>query len=179
MKGLVIAMKIAGLVQDSIVDGPGFRFVVFAQGCKLCCEGCHNPATWDINGGVSMTAGEIITEMLSNPLTDGLTLSGGEPALQAEECAQIASAARENGLNVWVYSGLTFEEFLEKAKTEPELGKLLELTDVLIDGPFILAQRTLSLIWRGSKNQRLVDVQKSLASGETVLLKSVTVQTKA
>ena len=163
-------MKIAGLVQDSIVDGPGFRFVVFAQGCELCCEGCHNPATWDIDGGASMTTDEIIAEMLSNPLTDGLTLSGGEPFLQAADCVKIASAARENRLNVWLYSGSTYEELVAKSGIKPVIGELLQLTDVLIDGPFMLAGRTLSLKWRGSRNQRVVDVQKSLERGEAVIM---------
>ena len=163
-------MKIAGLVQDSIVDGPGFRFVVFTQGCEQCCEGCHNPATWDKNGGESKTTDEIISEMLSNPLTDGLTLTGGEPFLQAESCVKLASAARENRLNVWAYSGFTFEELISQSGLEPAIAKLLQLTDVLIDGPFILAKRSLSLKWRGSRNQRIIDVPKSLIRGEAVLL---------
>ena len=161
-------MRVAGLVQDSIVDGPGFRFAVFTQGCVQRCEGCHNPATWDADGGVEMTVDEIIAEMLKNPLTDGLTLSGGEPLQQAGECALLAAAARENGLNVWVFTGLTFEELQNKAITEPEVGKLLELTDVLVDGAFVLAERTLSLRWRGSRNQRIIDVPASMASGKTV-----------
>ena len=161
-------MRVAGLVQDSIVDGPGFRFVVFTQGCELRCEGCHNPATWDINGGDEISVDEIVAEMRKNPLTDGLTLSGGEPLLQAGECALLAAAARESGLNVWVFTGFTFEELVNKADGKPEIKNLLELTDVLVDGAFVLSERTLSLRWRGSKNQRVVDVQKSLAAGEAV-----------
>ena len=161
-------MRVAGLVQDSIVDGPGFRFVVFAQGCEMRCEGCHNPATWDMGGGTEMTVGEIIDEMLRNPLTDGLTLSGGEPLQQAGECALLAAAARENGLNVWIFTGFTFERLMERAAAEPEVKRLLELTDVLVDGAFVNAERTLSLRWRGSRNQRVVDAQKSLAAGEVV-----------
>ena len=165
-----MGMRVAGLIQDSIVDWPGFRFVVFTQGCRLHCEGCHNPATWDIDGGTEMTVDEIVEQMLSNPLTDGLTLSGGEPFMQAGECARLAVAAREKGLNVWVYTGHTFEELTSLAVTEPEYKELLELTDVLVDGLFLIAERTLSLKWRGSKNQRLVDVQKSLATGGVVEL---------
>ena len=163
-------MRIAGLIQDSIVDGPGFRFVVFVQGCERRCEGCHNPATWDYGGGGEMTGDEIVAEMLSNPLTDGLTLSGGEPFMQAEECVLIAKAAREKGLNVWVYSGYTYEELTFRANTEPMYGDLLELADVLVDGEFILAERTLSLKWRGSRNQRVIDIPKSLESGGAVEL---------
>ena len=163
-------MRVAGLVQDSIVDGPGFRFVVFAQGCQQCCEGCHNPATWDIGGGTEKTVDEIIAEMLKNPLTDGLTLSGGEPLLQVGECLPLAAAARENGLNVWVFTGFTFEKLMARAEEEPEVKSFLELTDVLVDGAFVQAERTLSLRWRGSRNQRVIDVPKSLAAGEAVEL---------
>ena len=161
-------MRIAGTVQDSIVDGPGFRYVVFTQGCSLSCEGCHNPATWDIGGGEEASVDYLVTEMLSNPLTDGLTLSGGEPFLQAAECEKLAAAARVEGLNVWAYTGFVFGELIEKAKSEPEISALLKLTDVLVDGPFILAERTLSLKWRGSRNQRVLDVPKSLEAGTAV-----------
>ena len=163
-------MKIAGLVQDSIVDGPGFRFVVFTQGCELRCEGCHNPATLDIDGGTEVSVDEIVAEMRKNPLTDGLTLSGGEPFLQMGECAKLAAAARESGLNVWVFTGFTFEELIAKASHETEVLSLLGLTDVLVDGAFILAERTLSLRWRGSRNQRIIDVPKSLKAGKAVML---------
>jgi len=159
-------MRIAGLVQDSIVDGPGFRYAVFTQGCTLCCDGCHNPDTWDINGGYEMSVDDIIKEMLSNPLTDGLSLSGGEPFEQAADCASLAAAARDNGLNVWVFTGRTYEELQEESKTVSEVFDLLNLTDVLVDGRFILSERTLSVKWCGSKNQRVLDVQNSIKSGK-------------
>jgi len=161
-------MRVAGTVQDSIVDGPGFRFVVFTQGCESHCEGCHNPGTWAPDGGEEIPTDSLVTQMLSNPMTDGLTLSGGEPFLQAQECAELAAAARENGLNVWLYSGYSFEQLLEKGRTEPAVRELLNLAAVLIDGPFILEQRTLSLKWRGSKNQRVIDVPASLKAGKTL-----------
>ena len=148
-------MRIADFVHDSIVDGPGFRFTLFTQGCPHHCEGCHNPQTHDPDGGKEVSVDEIIRIMLSNPLTDGLTLSGGDPFFQPEDCAAVARAAKAHGLNVWTYSGWTFEQ--------------LELTDVLVDGPFVLSQRSLSLKWRGSRNQRLIDVPKSLQLGEPVL----------
>lgn len=162
-------MRIAGMIQDSIVDGPGFRFTLFTQGCPHNCEGCHNPETHDFNGGSEMSPDEIIKKLLSNPLTDGITFSGGEPFEQAEGCAVIARAARENGLNVWAYSGYTFEELLDKAERQPEVMDLLKLTDVLVDGRFVLAQRSLSLKWRGSANQRILDVPKSLEAGQAVM----------
>ena len=162
-------MRIAGLVQDSIVDGPGLRFVVFTQGCQFRCEGCHNPDTWDSNGGTEVSCDEIIKEMLSNPLTDGLTLSGGEPFEQAADCVNLAAVARENGLNVWIYTGKTFEEIQEDVKNDYSVRQLIELADVLVDGRFILEERTLLHKWCGSKNQRILDVKKSLIAGKGVL----------
>ncbi len=161
-------MRIAGLVQDSIVDGPGFRFTVFTQGCTHNCEGCHNPETHPLDGGKEMSVEEVIKKMLSNPLTDGVTLSGGDPFCQPGNCAEIAKAAHENGLNVWTYTGYTFEYLLEKAKENTEFRALLSESDVLIDGPFILAERSLNLKWRGSKNQRVLDVKKSLEAQKAV-----------
>jgi len=160
-------MNIYGLVQDSIVDGPGFRFVCFVQGCPHHCHGCHNPDSHDFDAGTEMTTDEVIKKMRSNPLTDGLTLSGGEPFAQAEDCLAIARAAHEHGLNVWGYSGWTYDHLLTEG-SDAQKALLREL-DVLVDGPFILAERSLSLNWRGSRNQRVIDVQASLAAGEVIL----------
>lgn len=160
-------MRIAGTVQDSIVDGPGFRFTVFTQGCSHHCPGCHNPQTHDPSGGTEHTVEELLERMRSNPLTDGLTLSGGEPFEQPEDCLLLAQGAHESGLNVWSYTGYLFE-FLRDQGTEAQKALLREL-DVLVDGPFLLEQRTLSLPWRGSRNQRVIDVPKSLENGDVVL----------
>jgi len=162
-------MKIAGLVNDSIVDGPGLRFVVFTQGCKIRCKGCHNKNTWDPDGGAEVPVSYIIDEMLSNPLTDGLTISGGEPFEQAADCTGLAAAAREKGLSVWIFTGKTYEELLSEAKENIDIKRLLNLTDVLIDGRYVASERTLALKWRGSKNQRVLDIQKSLITGNGVL----------
>lgn len=159
-------MRIAGLVQDSIVDGVGIRFTVFVQGCGHRCPGCHNPQTHDPMGGQEMRVEEIVAEMRSNPLTDGLTLSGGEPFDQPEGCLALAEAARAGGLNVWAYSGYRYEQLLADEKK----AALLRAVDVLIDGPFLLAERSLALPWRGSRNQRVIDVQRSIAADEVVLL---------
>ena len=160
-------MKIANYIQDSIVDGPGLRFTLFTQGCPHRCAGCHNPATHDPSGGREESAEEIIREMLKNPLTDGLTLSGGEPFEQAAQCAAVARAARDAGLNVWCYTGYTFEELLESG--DAAKSELLGLVDVLVDGRFLAGERSLALKWRGSRNQRVISVQKSLATGTAVL----------
>lgn len=161
-------MRIYGLVQDSIVDGPGFRFACFVQGCPHRCPGCHNPDSHNSSGGKEMDVEQVIQTMRSNPLTDGLTLSGGEPMEQAKECLRLAQAAHGAGLNVWCYTGYTYE-FLRKAGT-PEQNALLEAIDVLVDGPFLLEERTLSLPWRGSRNQRLIHVPASLAAGAVITL---------
>lgn len=151
-------MRIYGLVQDSIVDGPGLRFVCFVQGCPHHCPGCHNPDSHNFNSGTVMTTDEVIKEMVCNPLTDGLTLSGGEPFEQAEDCMVIARAAHDHGLNVWCYTGYTLEHLMEHG-TGDQIALLAEI-DVLVDGPFLLAERTLNLPWRGSRNQRIINLRE-------------------
>lgn len=151
-------MRIYGLVQDSIVDGPGLRFVCFVQGCPHHCPGCHNPDSHDPNGGTEMTTDEVIEQMLANPLTDGLTLSGGEPFDQAEDCLAIARAAHAHGLNVMAYTGWTYEHLLQDGSEAQKA--LLSEVDILVDGPFLIAERTLNLPWRGSRNQRVIDMRR-------------------
>lgn len=160
-------MRIANYVQDSIVDGPGLRFTLFTQGCPHRCPGCHNPQTHDFAGGKEISPEELAAIILANPLTDGVTLSGGEPFAQPEECAALVRLVREKGLNVWAYSGWTFEELLRGTPAQKEL---LGLCDVLVDGPFLLAERSLNLKWRGSTNQRVLDLPKSLAAGKAIPL---------
>lgn len=161
-------MRIYGLVQDSIVDGPGFRFSCFVQGCPHRCPGCHNPDSHDPGGGREMAVEEVAAQLLGNPMTDGLTLSGGEPFAQAEDCLALARAAHAHGLNVWSYSGWTFEHLRDRG-SEAQRALLAEL-DVLVDGPFLLEERTLALPWRGSRNQRVVNVRASLEAGEAVIV---------
>ncbi|MBQ2700692.1 MAG: anaerobic ribonucleoside-triphosphate reductase activating protein [Clostridia bacterium] len=156
-------IRIFGTVNDSIVDGQGMRYAVFTQGCPHKCPGCHNPESHGFEGGKVVDTQEIIEQMKKNPLLDGVTLSGGEPFCQPEACLAIAQAAHQIGLNVWAYSGYTYEQLLEKT---PEL---LQEVDVLVDGPFILAQRSLELKFKGSRNQRLIDVKRSLQNEAVVL----------
>ena len=155
-------IRISGIVNDSVVDGPGFRLAVFTQGCPHGCPGCHNPQTHDFEGGREIDTQEIIEKLRGNPLLDGITLSGGEPFCQGAACAELASAAHALGLNVWTYSGYTYEQLLAG---DAEQRALLAETDVLVDGPFVLPQRTLELRFRGSANQRLIDVKASAAAG--------------
>ena len=163
-------MRIAGIMDDSIVDGPGLRLTVFTQGCTHNCPGCHNPESHDRNGGKERSVAEIIEMIDDNPLLDGVTLSGGDPFCQPGDSALIAAAAKERGLNVWTYSGWTFEQLIKMAETDQAVLDLLKNTDVLVDGPFILAQRSLEVKWRGSRNQRLIDVARSLSAGAAVEL---------
>ena len=156
-------MRIYGLVQDSIVDGPGLRFVCFVQGCPHHCPGCHNPDSHDPYGGTEMTTDEVIAQMLSNPLTDGLTLSGGEPFAQSADCLTIARAAHEHGLNVLAYTGWTYEHLLRDGNEAQKA--LLNEVDVLVDGPFLLSERSLDLPWRGSKNQRVITLNEVQCNG--------------
>ena len=157
-------IKLSGIVPESIVDGPGFRMAIFTQGCPHGCPGCHNPQTHDPEGGEWADTQSIIDEALDNELLDGITLSGGEPFAQPEACVEIAKACKAAGLSVWSYSGYTYEVLLGK----PEWRALLETVDVLVDGPFILEQKSLDVKWRGSRNQRLIDVPKSLAAGKII-----------
>lgn len=159
-------MRIANLISDSIVDGVGLRLTVFTQGCPHRCEGCHNPQTHDFAGGREVSVAEILQKVRENPLLDGITLSGGEPFCQADACAELARAVKALGLNVWTYTGYTYEQLIAEAR--PEQLALLDATDVLIDGPFILSQRTLELPWRGSRNQRLIDLCQTKAQGHIV-----------
>lgn len=157
-------MRIADIIQESYVDGPGIRFTVFTQGCSHKCPGCHNPQTHDFSGGREFTVDALLDMIQKDPLLDGLTLTGGEPFAQAEQCALLAEKVRALGLDVWTYTGYTFEQLLD----DQSALNLLKNTDVLIDGPFILEKRSLSFLWRGSLNQRLVDVKQSLQAGRVV-----------
>ena len=160
-------IRIAGTVNDSYVDGPGCRYSVFTQGCPHHCPGCHNPQSHDFSGGRIVDTEEIIRQLRENPMLDGITLTGGEPFCQPEACLVLVEAARALQLNVWSYSGWTFEELLYGGN--PARAALLRSLDVLVDGKFIMEERSLSLQWRGSHNQRLIDVQKSLAENRVVL----------
>ena len=160
-------IRIAGVIRESIVDGKGLRFTLFTQGCPHRCKGCHNPETHDINGGYDISAEKIIAEFNKNPLLAGITFSGGEPMLQAKELIPVAKAVTEKGKNCWIYSGWTFEELL--SKNDESINKLLSLCEVLVDGKFIEEEKDLNLLFRGSKNQRLIDLTKSLKENYAIL----------
>ncbi len=160
-------IRLSDTVNDSIVDGPGLRFTVFVQGCPHDCPGCHNPQTHDFAGGRDTTTEEILERIKSNPLLDGVTFSGGEPFCQAKALAELGKEIKQLGLNLITYTGYTFE-YLYAHREENGIGELLSVTDWLIDGPFVDALRSLELHFRGSANQRILDIPKSLAEGKAV-----------
>ena len=159
-------IKLAGTVNDSIVDGEGYRFTIFAQGCPHNCIGCQNPQTHDFSGGYAEDTDKLLETILKNPLLSGATFSGGEPFCQPKPLAELARKLHQHNLDVWCYTGYTIEQILNGT---PEQVELLGELDVLVDGPYEEWKRDISLSFRGSRNQRVIDVQKSLKQNKVVL----------
>lgn len=160
-------INVAGFVNDSITDGPGIRFTIFCQGCAHHCAGCHNPETWEFGKGTDKDINDIYNMIKANPLVKGVTFSGGEPFAQSEAFAILAERLKADGYEVACYTGYTYEEILNS--TNESMKRLLKSLDVLVDGKFILDQRDILLKFRGSKNQRIIDVQKSLANSRVII----------
>lgn len=158
----------APLQPDSIVDGEGIRVVLWTQGCSHHCKGCHNPETWDFKGGYLVDLEEIKEELNSIQGQDGITLSGGDPLFQVDACLEIVKYCKKINLNVWCYTGYTFEQLL--ALNNPKIIEFLNYVDVLVDGKFILEQRSLDLKFKGSENQRVIDVPNSLKENKVILV---------
>jgi len=168
-KGDIMEIRIAGLVNDSIVDGDGLRFAIFTQGCPHNCEGCQNPQTHDFNSGEIYEIEEIIERVLENPLLDGVTFTGGEPFCQAKALSKMAKIFLENNLNIITYTGYTYEYLLENSTSENHYADLLGVTDILIDGKFEIEKKDYNLRFRGSSNQRIIDCKNSLKSNSLIL----------
>ena len=160
-------LRINATVDDSIVDGPGIRYSIFVQGCPPHCPGCHNPQTHPFEGGSLVETDKLLADIKLNPLLDGVTFSGGEPFCQAAALAELGREIRKLGLNIMTYSGFTFEQLYER-RDQDGIGDLLAVTDVLVDGRFMEDLRSLELRFRGSSNQRIIDVPASLAAGHAV-----------
>ena len=160
-------IRISGIARDSIVDGEGIRLTVFTQGCPRRCPGCHNPETQPLVGGRTTTVGAVVAELDENPLLTGLTLSGGEPFLQPGALLPLARAAHARGLDVWSYTGFTLEEL--RAQGDTDVDALLEELDVLVDGDYREELRDLTLHFRGSRNQRVIDLAATRRTGELTL----------
>lgn len=161
-------LRIAGTVNDSIVDGPGIRFSIFTQGCPHHCEGCHNPQTHDFEAGELVTLESLLDKIKSNPLLDGVTYSGGEPFCQAKQLYMLGAEIKKLGMNIVTYTGYTFEYLTEHANSENNYNELLSVTDYLVDGPFELDKRNILLRFKGSSNQRIINVKKSIAEKKVI-----------
>lgn len=162
----MMKIRLYGVVNDSIVDGPGLRYAIFTQGCPHHCEGCHNPQSHDSQGGYEEDISVLLWEIDQNPLLDGITISGGEPFLQPQPLIALVKEVKKRGLHVMIYSGYTFEEIMGLGQWHQEL---LSLCDILVDGRFILSLRSLDLLYKGSSNQRIIAIQKSMKEHHIVL----------
>jgi len=159
-------IRLGGLVNDSITDGPGLRYSIFVQGCPLCCEGCQNPQFHDFEAGSICDTDELLEEIRRNPILSGITLTGGEPMCQAGALSELAEECKQAGLEVAIYTGYTFEHLLREG--DADRMRLLHLSDILIDGPFIQSQRSLDIGFRGSRNQRILNLSRSMQTGLAV-----------
>lgn len=164
-----MAIRLAGVVRESLVDGPGVRYVIFAQGCAHGCKDCHNPETHDFSGGYLIEEDELISDIMNRKHIKGVTLSGGDPFFQSEEFSSLAEKIKRNNVNIMAYTGFRFEELIKKE----EMMRLLKSIDILVDGPFIKEEKTLKLPYVGSKNQRVIDVKESLEKNTPVLKKFI------
>lgn len=159
-------INIAGIEAESVVDGEGWRFAIFTQGCKHHCKNCHNPQTWDMRGGTQMSIDELVDTIeeafKENILMDGVTLTGGDPLYQPDATFSLCKKLKDLGINIWLYTGFTYEEITKDEK----LMSIMKYIDVLVDGPFIESLKSLELEYRGSSNQRILDMKKTLESGK-------------
>ena len=156
-------VRLAGIAYESLVNGPGIRRVFFAQGCKHNCKGCFNPETHSFDKGIVLEIDKLIKDVLENPMITGVTFSGGD-------FSYMAKILKNKGLNIWCYTGYTFEKLLDKMKENKDIRELLNNIDVLVDGKFEINNKKEELKFRGSSNQRIIDVNKSLALGQIIVL---------
>ena len=164
-----IRLATSNIQRDSIVDGEGIRCVIWTQGCPHNCKGCHNPETHSFDDGILVDIEDIKKKIDSLELHDGITFSGGDPMMQALACCEIAKYCHKKGLNVWCYTGYTYEQLIKMAQKKKELLDFLNEIDVLVDGKFEEEKKDISLRFRGSSNQRVIDVKKSLKDKKAVL----------
>ena len=158
-------LSVINIIEDTMVDGPGFRTAIYAAGCKHQCKGCHNPQSWDFNAGHMMSTSQIMRIIKQDPFAN-VSFSGGDPMYQPEGFTELAQAIRQQtNKTIWCWTGFSYEMLLRM----PKQRRLIELIDVLVDGPYIESQRDTDLLFRGSRNQRLIDVKASLEAGKVVL----------
>lgn len=169
MKEKIDELRIAGVVRESIVDGPGIRFTIFCQGCPHGCEDCHNPETHDFNGGYMCSFDKILDAIDQNPLLAGVTFSGGEPMCQPEAFYELGLEIKKRGLDLMVFTGYTYEQLLDMSAENEAIGRLLSICDYLVDGRYDKDKRDLRLHFRGSSNQRFIDLNLTREKGHIVL----------
>ena len=168
MKSSVVRLADCNIQMDSIVDGEGIRSVIWFQGCSHNCKGCHNPETHDFLGGTEVLIESIKEQIKSLEFQSGVTFSGGDPMFQVEALVELAKYVHECGMNVWCYTGFTFEQLLEMSKNNELYLEALKNIDVLVDGKFCLELKSFQAPFRGSTNQRVIDVASSLKSGKVI-----------
>lgn len=173
-----MSFRVSDIVRESIVDGEGYRYVIFFQGCNHNCLGCHNPQTHNFYGGVEMSDDDILRDLenCNKAMLQDITLSGGDPFFQARDIISLVKKLKDKGYNIWAYTGFVFDEFLNfinkincDKRINSDMIELLNYIDVVVDGPFILSKRTIDGNFAGSTNQRLVDVHKTIIKNEVVL----------
>lgn len=162
-------IRLAGIAYESLVNGPGMRRVFFSQGCKHNCKGCFNQDTHDFNGGEDRDMDELIGDVLSNPMIKGVTFSGGDPFERANEFAYMAKKFKESGINVWSFTGYTYEYIISHFDKRPGWKELINNLDVLVDGRFEEKKKEEGLKFRGSSNQRIIDIVQSLKNSKVIL----------
>jgi anaerobic ribonucleoside-triphosphate reductase activating protein len=156
-------LRVLDIVPGTSVDGPGLRTSIYFAGCNHRCEGCHNPQSWDFEGGKLMTIEQIVAVVEQEGFN--VTFSGGDPLYQLPVLKVLAKALKARGYNIWCYTGFVFEELA----ADERYSELLQQLDVVVDGPFVMSQRDIALRFRGSSNQRLIDVKKSVKEGKTIV----------
>ena len=159
-------VRIAGIVNESVTDGPGLRTTIFFQGCRHQCRGCHNPHTWNFKAGSEYEVEDLLRQIIDSTLIKGVTLTGGDPFYQPQAAALVARDFKRRGKDVWGYTGFTWEELI--VENDPDRMALIKACDVVVDGPFLQSKLDLNLPFRGSSNQRLIAVAESLAAGKVV-----------
>lgn len=164
-------LRVAGFEKESVVDGPGLRYTIFVQGCLGNCKGCHNPETHDLTEGVLVDIDDIYNDIREHKIVRGVTFSGGEPMLQPAAITELAKRLKSDGYDLWCYTGYLMEDLVRHPN---QYGELFKSLDVIVDGPFIEAEKSMDVLFRGSKNQRLIDVQLTLKLGHVALFHELT-----
>lgn len=164
-------IRLAGIAENSLVNGKGLRKVFFSQGCSHHCEGCFNQHTWEFAGGRMFDMDELVQKVKDEPFLDGVTFSGGDPFQQADKFAYLAKKLHEANINIWAYTGYTFEELMKLAQTNPHIKQMINNVDVIVDGRFMKDKMSENLKYCGSSNQRVIDVKSSLNENKIILFK--------